>query len=211
MNEKERRSLVIGVTGHRVLRDEDALLEFLNGTLITWLNTSFGQRRFQVLSALAEGADRLIATLVCDRLSADLFAVLPLAIDEYKRDFETTTSRSQFDALLRAASRTIVAPRLPTPTGYAPRTVQYAWAGGFVARRCDILVALWDGLPARGHGGTAEVVQWFLTQKTPRHLRLSKAPILRRAGVARCLVHVNPNEYSIRFHCDHTMTADDGK
>ncbi len=38
------------------------------------------------------------------------------------------------------------------------REAAYAGAGRAVLDRCDVLIALWDGLPARGLGGTAELV-----------------------------------------------------
>ncbi|MGH6659024.1 MAG: hypothetical protein ACREBM_05155, partial [Sphingomicrobium sp.] len=42
----------------------------------------------------------------------------------------------------------------------------YVMAGRATVAHCDILVAIWDGRPARGRGGTAEVVQLALTRGT---------------------------------------------
>jgi hypothetical protein len=60
------------------------------------------------------------------------------------------------------------------------REKQYAWVGAYVAEHADILFAIWDGKPARGLGGTAQVVNWFLAGRAPRaHSTLVSS---RRAG-----------------------------
>ena len=38
------------------------------------------------------------------------------------------------------------------------REAAYAAAGLAVLDRCDLLIALWDGMPARGPGGTGDQV-----------------------------------------------------
>ena len=38
--------------------------------------------------------------------------------------------------------------------------------GRATVAHCDILIAVWDGLPPRGRGGTGEVVQLALTRGT---------------------------------------------
>ena len=39
------------------------------------------------------------------------------------------------------------------------RNLAYQRAGFLVAEQCDVLLAIWDGHPARGPGGTAEVIE----------------------------------------------------
>ena len=48
------------------------------------------------------------------------------------------------------------------------RDVQYARVGALISEQSQILLALWDGLPARGVGGTADVVGWFERGCAPR-------------------------------------------
>ena len=38
--------------------------------------------------------------------------------------------------------------------------------GRATVAHCDMLIAVWDGLPPRGRGGTGEVVQFALTRGT---------------------------------------------
>ena len=40
------------------------------------------------------------------------------------------------------------------------RTEAYEQAGRYIVEHSDVLLAVWDGLPARGRGGTAEIVAW---------------------------------------------------
>jgi hypothetical protein len=150
-------ALHIGVTGHRRLHDTCALAERVEQALATVraLAASTGDLapRLAVLSSLAEGADRLVAAVVLRQPGAQLEAMLPLPPDDYRGDFATDASRHEFDRLLARARRTTIAPPLPS------RDAAYAHAGRQVVARCDVLVALWDGLPARGQGGTAEIVE----------------------------------------------------
>jgi hypothetical protein len=125
-----RLPLVIGVTGHRDLRDEDIpQLEQAVTGVIRRLKHDYlsGPRRLCrvwglrrvchrlgldvevpiiVLSSLAEGADRLVAR-VAMKHGAKLIAPLPLPIEEYRRDFAPglkTDAASGFDDLMQAAS-----------------------------------------------------------------------------------------------------------
>lgn len=195
----DKTAIIVGVTGHRNISsaDED-LVALINQAFVVWFRSRYANRRMLLLTALAEGADRLVARIARDAFNADIVAVLPLPEVHYIRDFAAATSRRQFKALLTSAAQVYRAPLL-APTGPDPNSAQYAWAGGFIARRCDVLIAIWDGEPARGHGGTAEVVQWFLTQTTPDHLQLDRAPAVHRAGVPRCLIHINPVDHTYRY------------
>jgi hypothetical protein len=43
----------------------------------------------------------------------------------------------------------------------------YAHAGRYIVDHCDVLIAVWDGAPSRGRGGTAEIVQYALERNRP--------------------------------------------
>ncbi len=142
----------IGVTGHRSLPDAAAIASGIEAALDT-IQNRFADSPLLVLSSLAEGADRLVARSVLSR-GGRLVAVLPLPRPTYLRDFATPESRQEFLDLLAEADEVI---------GTAPQSSReeaYEQAGRYVAGRCDVLVAVWDGLPARGRGGTAEIVAW---------------------------------------------------
>jgi len=124
-----------------------------------------------VVSSLAEGADRLVTECVLDRPGGRLEVVLPFDPAEYERDFTSDASRQEFRRLLQRSSRTTTL--RPTDRG-SGRASAYLDAGKEVADRADVVIAVWDGLGARGPGGTAEIVDY-----------------VRQAG--RPLVHVAAN------------------
>lgn len=159
-------SLVLGVTGHRKLADRkglaakiDAILDEVAGQSAAGMAVGPGSAgdqamplRLVVLSPLAEGADRLVAQRVLARAGTELEAVLPMDEAEYEADFAGDRSRSEFRSLL---ARARMIHRL---SGSANREEAYAAAGRYVVDHCDVLIALWDGRPEEGRGGTAEIV-----------------------------------------------------
>ena len=82
-----RIPIVLGVTGHRTLRagDEDAITARLR-TLLALIKAEAPSSPILLLSALAEGADRLVARVAL-REGAQLIAVLPLEKVDYETGF----------------------------------------------------------------------------------------------------------------------------
>jgi hypothetical protein len=156
----------VGVTGHRVFDGIEAALprvhEGFRRILALAGNEADGASvRLEVLSALAEGADRLAVREAFALPGTTLIAVLPFSVEDYARDFETEESRREFAELLARARAVEV--MSPAPTREAAYTSQGCW----IADHCDALVAVWDGMPSRGHGGTAEIVAYAADRATP--------------------------------------------
>jgi len=149
--------LWIGVTGHRLLDNIDLLAACVETTLArvqTWIPaTQNTELVLGVISSLAEGADRLVAREVLTNHYSVLEVPMPLPKGEYVSDFTSTESKHAFESLLRRATTVVPAPRVQS------REQGYAAAGQYVLERCDVLIALWDGKPARGPGGTATIVE----------------------------------------------------
>jgi hypothetical protein len=170
----DRLPLVIGVTGHRDLRDQDLpRIEREVEGIIARLRHDYlgdkGETPIIVLSALAEGADRLVARLALAQ-GAKLIAPLPLPRDEYRRDFEPGLkpgNAAEFDALLAQA---IAAPIIPFTPGNSieaarrdpkKRAEQYQAVGLFIVQHCNILIAVWDGDEKEmAVGGSAQVIRF---------------------------------------------------
>jgi hypothetical protein len=157
------------VTGHRDLRDQDiAALEAAVDGIFRRLKADYRTERgptpIIVLSALAEGADQLVAR-VAQKHGAQLIAPMPMPIEEYRHDFEhgiKPNAAEEFDAWIKLP---IPKPVVPfTPGNEADkRSEQYRAAGLFIVRHCDILIALWDGKEEdKAVGGTAEIVDFKL-------------------------------------------------
>ena len=152
------------MTGHRRLTDPDALIPAIRAAIQGVIERFLGpgaEPGLLVISALAEGADRLVAAEVLARPDATLEAVLPLPPGEYLSDFTGEASKAEFTGLLgRAASVWLARPG-------GSRDEAYERAGRHVVDRADVLIALWDGEPPRGRGGTATVVAYAREQGVP--------------------------------------------
>lgn len=161
--------LRIGVSGHRPNRlAADALgriAEQSRHVILAIGEAASPQARAAaslcIVSPLAEGSDRIVAEVGL-MLGAALECPLPFPVAEYERDFASAASRAAFRALLDRASAVI---ELPGRRGDADSA--YAAVGKAVLGRSDILLAVWDGAPAAGQGGTEEVVREAIAQHLP--------------------------------------------
>ncbi len=167
-----RAPLIVGVTSHRNLAaNEIASLHGLVRAFFHDLGERFRELPLVVLSALAEGGDRIVAeeALACN---ARLIAVLPLPAAVYADDFVEAGSAKRFSELC-ARAHVLQMPLLPrnSETGVlAPgeqRDAQYAEAGVFISSHCHILLALWDGRDSDLVGGTAQIVRYHLDAILP--------------------------------------------
>jgi hypothetical protein len=141
---------IVGVTGHRDLGGaEDEVASALRAGLEEHHRTHGD--RLVVLSAIAAGADSLFAE-AATALGIPLTVVLPF--EGYEEDFADGEEREMFETLLAAAERRCTLP-------YDGRSTDaYAAVGRWVVDHSDHLVAVWDGTPARGPGGTGDVVAY---------------------------------------------------
>ena len=158
--------LVVAVTGHRDLLPAE--LPAIRGrvrALILELRDAYPDRAITLMSALAEGADRLAAEEALD-IGIPLVAVLPMPREYYEQDFTAAGSRAEFDRLCNDAADVFELPLVeadgsPLPAGSrVDREAQYAQCGVFLCAHCHILLALWDGKPSSQVGGTSQVVRF---------------------------------------------------
>ena len=167
------RKLIIGVTGHRLNPDKlaDPNLRQRIKTCLLGLQAKYTNHQFTILSPLAEGADRLVAQLAMDILGASLQVPLPLPYDLYVQDFASKASQDEFKTLIGKAEFYY---ELPMKFGNVrelaisqeardneARNKQYALAGAYIVQRADQLIAVYDGKPAAGTGGTGQIVDWY--------------------------------------------------
>lgn len=154
--------IIIGVTGHRALRTQDLpILRAAVSAELKKLTTAYANSPFVMLNSIASGADILCAEVAL-QLGMRLVCPLPLPIDEYRKDF-TGADAAAFDALIQRADCTFVAPDIEMPHQSATRDDHYRQAGQYIAAHSHVLLALWDGSPAKPDGcGTAEIVAFML-------------------------------------------------
>ena len=169
LNNNDKDSLlpiIIGVTGHRDLRSEDIpQLEFKVREIFEELRKNYPHTPLQLLSPLAEGADRLVARVGLE-FNVKLIVPLPVPQEEYERDFHTPESKHEFKTLFQQADTYF---ELSLAEGNTldsirrdpdSRNRQYAQNGKYIASHSQILIALWDGMVTELIGGTSNVVRF---------------------------------------------------
>jgi len=116
--------------------------------------------RMRFVSPIADGADQIAAEAAL-ALGWELEVVLPFDRNAYRASLATDDSRRRFDSLMGRASCLLELPGDPDQGLDA-----YVMTGRATVAHCDVLIAVRDGLPPRGRGGTGEVVQLALTRGT---------------------------------------------
>lgn len=173
-----RPPLVFGVSGHRDVRPEDAAeLQSRIQIVFDRFRLAHPGASFELLSPLAEGADR-IAAEVALRSGIRLVVPMPMAQADYERDFVPPGSLDEFRRLLAASDSHFEV----HDTEADLRSEQYAGVGDYIARRSHVLILLWDGQDNEKIGGTAWVKKrrdhWIKLSKTGA----SSPPIFGYAG-----------------------------
>jgi hypothetical protein len=144
----------VGITGHRDLPDPTCRL--VSASIATELQRF---RPLHGISSLAEGADQIFAEQVLMAGGA-LTAVIPSA--NYTRSFATSAGKVAYRTLRARAEEVI---ELPFPS---PSEDAYWAAGQRVVDLADVLLAVWDGTPSGGVGGTADVVAFAGERGVPK-------------------------------------------
>jgi hypothetical protein len=168
-------TLGVGITGHRSIAAEPIVSEAVEAAITRVLRAlEKGSRssrpdkpfatstrfRLKVVSMLAEGADLLgmQAGLDC---GAELVGVLPFDERSYREAFASAPSRALFDNVWSKLSSIVVL------GGFVGDNASYEQANRAILDRSDVVIAVWDGDPARGRGGTGDVVHDALERGLP--------------------------------------------
>jgi hypothetical protein len=148
---------VVGFSGHRQLADPRGVGQAITLVLEELRKDAPGE--WIALSSAAAGADILFVQAALDQ-KLGWEACLPLPIVDFERDF-SHEEWLEVAALLNQAEHTEIAAE--------PGTREEAYlSGGFeIVNRCDVLLVVWDGQPARGKGGTADVVAYARAMGRP--------------------------------------------
>ena len=135
----------IGITGHSNLtaESEQIVAEALRKVLAEIGKPVVG------VTCLARGADQVGARVVLDT-GGEITVILPA--EDYRDRKVKPDNRTEFEALLARASRVRV---LPFATS---NRAAYMAASEALLDDVEHLVAVWDGRPADGQGGTGDVV-----------------------------------------------------
>jgi hypothetical protein len=137
----------IGVTGHQTL---EAQTKQLVREQIR-LSLSGSGKDIVGITSLAAGADQIFAETVLE-VGGRIHAILPCK--QIERSFDKAEDLTRYRALLAVASEVVTMP-FDEPSEEA-----YWSAGREIVDRAQRVIAVWDGKPAAGLGGTADVVDY---------------------------------------------------
>jgi hypothetical protein len=141
---------VVGFTGHRHLADPERTLKTIREVLAGI--RSSGAAHWVGLSSIAAGSDLLFAKAA---LAAGMGweAILPFSPAEFRQDFAPDEWNEVEAALAEAEAVRIIGTRHDREDAYLDCGIE-------TVKHSDVLLALWDGAPARGRGGTAEIIAY---------------------------------------------------
>jgi hypothetical protein len=137
----------IGFTGHQIIpiKAQDLIRDGIEKELFNYGSEIVG------VSALAAGADQLFADIVLT-YGGSLHVIIPCY--GYERTFSREEDLQHYNDLLeRADVVEILNHEKPSEDAYLD-------AGHRVVDLSNFLIAVWDGEPAKGMGGTADIVQY---------------------------------------------------
>jgi hypothetical protein len=143
-------TVAIGFTGHRALGDEakcrKLIFEFLERRKAASTGLVYG------ISSVAAGGDLLFAES-CIELALPLCVLLPLPAEEFRKDFDEAGWARVERVLSKAASVVVIG-------GDQSREECYYECGIETVLQSQLLLALWNGKPAHGLGGTEDIVSF---------------------------------------------------
>lgn len=154
--------LVIGLIGHRNIepdelkRVQEEFDDSIGGLLSKYRNTEL-----LVLSSLADGADRLAhSSRHRDRMK--IVGVLPFALDEYRKDFESIDSLNAFESILSKCDQIVTQGSQYSSSELARSEIRakaYGETAEWLVGNSKILYAVWDGNFTGKVGGTGETIR----------------------------------------------------
>jgi hypothetical protein len=143
----------VGMTGHQKLDDPEAWLWVTDAMRAEISKMS---KPLVGVTSLAIGADQLLARLVLE-FGGAVHAVLPYK--DIERSFASKDLQAYRDLVEQSTIEVLNTPGTDEDA--------YLAAGKRVVDLSDIMLAVWDGEPAKGKGGTADVVSYAQETETP--------------------------------------------
>ena len=141
-----------GITGHQNLGSTEAIIWLTDAlkSAIRQYNTEIG------FTSLAIGADQLFAETLKE-MDIRYIAFIPCA--GYEQTFTNSGDLERYNSLLQNAFKVVNLPFVK------PSEEAFYEAGKQIANSSDMIIAIWDGQPAKGLGGTEDIVKYALSIK----------------------------------------------
>lgn len=159
----------IGITGHRNLLNPTQVACEVRLTLAYFkalYNHTEADQNLVCVSALASGADLIFAEEAINQ-HIPVTAMIPFALDEYKKDFKSE-DLNRLNIILKHCSEVVV--QNATVHTQDQRSEAYLENGKRVVDGSDLMVAVWNSKPADGAGGTGDIVEYAKTKGKPLYI-----------------------------------------
>lgn len=159
--------MIVGFSGHRPNRlpiGEAAVSARLSQVVLALQDAAPVNGRSSAhtaISALAEGSDRLFAIAALEH-GLLLAALLPFKTADYETTFGDPATTPLFRTLLTRAQSIV-----ELPGSLADDTAAYESMGREIVDRSTVMLAVWDGKPSAGRGGTPEIIEYAIARKCP--------------------------------------------
>jgi hypothetical protein len=141
---------VVGFSGHRQVDQAGKAAAAIRKELESLKGDGSGH--WIALSSVAVGGDSIFAGQALS-LRLPLHVLLPLPQAEFRADFSPEDWSAAEGLITRAEHVRVIAEN-------GSREDAYLDCGMETVNECDVLLVLWDGEPARGKGGTADVIAY---------------------------------------------------
>lgn len=143
----------VGITGHQRLPHDDDWI---------WVKDEMSKiikdlpAKVTGVTSLAAGADQLFADLILKN-DGMIYVVVPF--EGYEESFEKLEDRNRYHDMRVSGMKIEVLPRKISDEE------SYLAAGQKVVDLSNMMIAVWNGKPAAGLGGTADIVDYALQKK----------------------------------------------
>ncbi|MBB5037578.1 hypothetical protein [Prosthecobacter dejongeii] len=149
---------LIGFTGHRAGYDEATVRASIQEVLGELRERAQAQQgEVELYTSLAEGADTLCVEIARE-LGMAVHLLLPLSAEEFAKDFSSPEAWARSQRQLDTALQLPGWDSVHEVPGERTRPECYFNQAIHMLDAVDVMVAVWDGQPARGLGGTEQVV-----------------------------------------------------
>ena len=157
-NDINRYPFLIGVTGHRNIAscDVPALCAFIDEQFKA-IKLACEDTPVAVMTCLAEGADQMCAEIALAN-DMPIISILPLEKSDLEKDFEGD-ALMKFNELYEQSAKSFVTLDMEGKDS-EDRDYWYRQAGIYIAERCQLLLALWDGQEDTTGCGTAAIIDY---------------------------------------------------
>ena len=187
------RSLCLSVTGHRSQSDRHINAEAVQASLgrvindlmswtSNWKSSVYSKKNpeIRLMSALADGPDQWMVEAFSElapeyALSYRLEAIIPFETGHYAETFSHEAERERFlHQFSQANAKLVLADWAPSKGVRSHESITRHWVdqryrtlGRILTTHADLLIAVWDGKPSRGPGGTTEVIDLAFKKAIP--------------------------------------------